>query len=69
MLIAMAAPMMKTSDLAAATAAIDRLLSSGHLDISEQAARRLHAAFPTLTYTRNLCGIFDRIGQWETSCV
>lgn len=60
------APMIKTSDLKAAGAhSIDFLLNSGHLNIAEHATRLLHAAFPTLAYARNLCGIFDRLPAAE----
>ncbi len=44
-----------------AAVVISGLLDAGHLNIAEHALRRLHAAFPTLPFASNLCGVFDRI--------
>jgi hypothetical protein len=36
-------------------------MADGHLAAAEDGARHLHAAFPTLSYPRNLCLIFDQL--------
>jgi hypothetical protein len=50
-----------SSFLEEAAVVINGLLDAGHLNIAEHALRRLHAAFPTLPFASNLCGVFDRI--------
>ena len=59
-------PTIKISDLQRGGAAvIDNLLDCGYLNVAQHATRLLHAAFPRLAFTGNLCAIFERIPPME----